>query len=107
VDGTAKTRRIWIPQVVAIGMLLWALNPDNPYGYYVLLRWICCGIFAYLSFQALERGKRDWVWILGITALIYNPIVSVHLTRGIWQVVNIVTIVIALASIFSFGKRKS
>ena len=105
-NETVKTRGIWIPQVVAIGMLFWALNPDNPYGYYVLLRWVCCGIFAYLAFQALERDIRDWVWILGITALIYNPIFSVHLTRGIWEMVNIATIVIAITSIFMFRKEK-
>jgi hypothetical protein len=85
-------------------MLLWALNPDNPYGYYVLLRWVCCGVFVYLAFQAFERAKQDWVWILGITALIYNPIVPIHLTRGIWEVVNIITALIAVASIFVFRR---
>jgi len=25
---------MWTPQLIASVMLLWALNPDNPYGYY-------------------------------------------------------------------------
>ncbi len=82
-------------------MLIWALNPDNPYGYYILLRWVCCGIFAYLAFQALEIEKQGWVWVLGITALVYNPIIRVHLNRELWSIINVVTIGIALVSIFA------
>jgi hypothetical protein len=79
-------------------MLLWALNPDNPYGYYILLRWVCCGVFAYLAFKAVGQERQGWVWVLGISAALYNPLVPVHLTREIWSVVNVVTIAIAVAS---------
>ena len=92
--------RIWIPQSIVSIMLLWALNPENPYGYYVLLRWVCCVVFAYLALQAYEIKKQNWVWILGVTAGIYNPILPIHMTREIWTVVNILTISIAITSIF-------
>lgn len=94
-------RKIWVPQIVVSCMLLWALNPGNPYGYYILLRWVCCGVFAYLAFQAFEHQRLAWIWILGITAGVYNPIVPVHLTREIWSVVNVITIGVAVASVFS------
>jgi len=81
-------------------MLLWALNPENQYGYYVFLRWVCFGIFGFLATQTLANKMQGWTWVLGITALIYNPIFPVHLTRGIWSVANIVSIVIAIVSIF-------
>ncbi|HPD57541.1 MAG TPA: hypothetical protein P5294_02835 [Smithellaceae bacterium] len=93
-------KKIWIPQVIVIMMLMWALNPDNPYAYYKLLRWVCCGVFAYLAFQALEQENKNWVWILSITALIYNPIFPVHLNRQLWSIINVVTIGIALVSIY-------
>ena len=92
--------RIWLLQTIASGMLLWALYPDNPYGYYVLLRWVCCGIFAYLAFCTAVQKKKGWLWMFGIMAIVYNPIIPIHLTRDIWQVLNIVTIGIAVASIF-------
>jgi hypothetical protein len=94
-------KKVWIPQVIASLMLLWALNPDNPYGYYILLRWICCGIFAYLASQAFEQKKQGWVWVLGITALFYNPFFRVHLNRELWSIINVVTIGIAVVSIFA------
>jgi len=81
-------------------MLLWALNPENPYGYYILLRWVCCATFAYLTIQALAQEKQGWVWVLGVTAVVYNPIFCIHLTREIWSVINIASIIVAITSIF-------
>lgn len=95
-------KSIWIPQIVVIPMLLWAMKSGNPYGYYMLLRFVCCGVFAYLAYEAFERDKQVWTWILGITAALYNPIIRVHLSRDIWAIVNIVTVCIAIASIFIF-----
>ena len=111
----AAMRRIWVPQFIVSLMLLWALNPDNPYGYYILLRIACCAVFAYLARKAFHRERQVWVWILGIMAVVYNPIIPVHLPREIWVVVNVLTIGIAVASIFAIrvkdekrdaGKRK-
>jgi hypothetical protein len=95
-----KARTIWIPQVVATVGLLWALNPANPYSYYILLRWVCCAIFVFLTLQAVAQDKQGWAWSLGITAAVYNPIIRVHLNRDLWSVVNVVTIIVAVASIF-------
>ena len=93
-------KRIWIPQTIASVMLIWALNPDNPYEYYIVMRWVCCGVCGFLAFHAFTHEIQGWSWVLGITALVYNPIFRVHLTREIWSVVNIVTIGIAVVSIF-------
>ena len=99
-------KRLWIPQTIACVMLLWALYPENPYGYYILLRLVCCGIFAFLALQAFSQDKRGWTWTLAITALVYNPILRIHLTRTIWSAVNIATIVIAIASVFTLRQRE-
>ena len=51
-------KKIWIPQAIVIPLLLLALNPDNPYGYYIFLRWVCCAAFVYLVFHALALEKK-------------------------------------------------
>ena len=94
-----------MPQIIAIAMLLWALNPDNPYGYYILLRIVLCAICAYLAFRALEIGVDAWVWTMGVTAVIYNPVIRIHLTREIWSVVNIATIIVLAISFATLRKR--
>lgn len=99
-------RRLWLPQIVVSLMLLWALNPDNQYSYYILLRWVCCAVFAYLACHAADTAKRGCAWTLGVLALIYNPIIPVHLSREIWSVVNLVSIGAAVASIFCIPRSQ-
>jgi hypothetical protein len=94
-------KKVWVPQLIAIFVLLWALNSGNPYKYYIMLRWVCCGIFAFLSLKAFKIDRQLWAWILGLTAAVYNPIIPVHLKRELWSLVNVVTIGIAVASVFS------
>ena len=103
-NSELKDKRIWVPQVIVVIGLLGALNP-NPYGYYVLLRLLCSGVFVFLTLRALEDGNERWAWILGITAVIYNPILRVHLTRDIWSVINLLTIGVAIKSIFVLKRR--
>lgn len=88
-------------------VLAWALNPDNPYSYYIFLRWVCCAAFAYLILKASERQKPNWQFTFVIGAILYNPISTIHLEREIWCVVNIATIVIAMASVVAFRMNKN
>ncbi len=101
-NPTPWAPRTWLPQVITCAMLLWALRDSNPYGYYVLLRMVCCGVFSWLCFGAVQQGRIPWAWVLGITALVYNPFIPIHLTRHIWSVVNLLTVGVALASIVVF-----
>lgn len=95
-----------IAQCLAIVALIIALLPINPYGYYVLLRFVICGICAYLAVTAYQRSKLNWVWILGGLAVLYNPLIPVHLNREVWSGVNIVTIVLIALTMWRF-RRKS
>lgn len=45
------------------------------------------------------------MWLLGITALLYNPIFPVHLNRALWSVVNIVTVISLITFIVSEYKN--
>lgn len=69
-----------------------ALIPIMPYGYYPAMRWFVSGGCVWLAFNAHSDERENWVWIWGIAAGIYNPIVPVHSTREIWTVINIATI---------------
>jgi hypothetical protein len=98
-------KRNWLPQAIASGMLLWALYPGNPSGYYTLLHWVCCGILIYLAYQAVYLKRHPLAWILGITALVYNPIFRLHLGK-LWFTINIITFGIVVVSIFILKRRE-
>lgn len=99
-------KRIWIPQAILVLLLLIALNPSNPYVYYIFLRWICCAAFIYLTIRSLGLGKFGWSVVLVLMAIIYNPIIQVFAFRGIWNIINLATIVVAVASIFALQYNK-
>jgi hypothetical protein len=96
-----SNERMWLPRLLIAVMLLWALNPSNPYAYYTLLRWVSFGVFGYLCVKAVGCDAVGWAWIFGITAGLYNPIFRVHLNRELWSLVNVATAALAIASAYA------
>lgn len=94
---------VWSRLLVA-SLLFWALDRHN-YGYYTFLRWITCGIGAYYTYIAYKNGKNTWAWILGIIALIFNPVIPFHLDRDIWASIDFVSGILIVVSIF-FVRQK-
>lgn len=94
-----RRERIWRSQVTIILLLLLAILP-MPYGYYIFLRVACCVTFAYIGIRALDDSKTGTAYFLFGIAFLYNPIIRVHLNREAWQVINVITIGIATATIF-------
>jgi hypothetical protein len=98
------TSRLWFPQVLAALLLLLGVGVGNLYGYYVLLRWICCPIFAYLGLVAHAEDRNNWAGPMGILALLYNPIFPLALGHELWIVINLATTALTLASILVLKK---
>ena len=85
-------------RVILVALVLWALLPTNPYGYYQLLKVLVCAGCSYLGVKTLNASKgKDLVWVYITMAVIYNPLIPIHLGRSIWTLVNIVTVVILIA----------
>lgn len=95
---------LWAHAAVA-AMLLWALNPANPYGYYILLRFVCSVFFGYLALKAVGRKEEGWTWACAVAALFYNPFVPLHLDRQIWSAVNVATLALLAVSAYAYVER--
>lgn len=93
-----------IARLIASVTLLLALS-RHPYSYYILLRWIVCGTAAYGTFESIELEKSGWAWVLGIIALLFNPIIPVHLSREIWAPIDVTTALIFVVSIFTIRRK--
>ena len=88
-----------IARLVAMVLLLWALA-WHPYRYYTILRCVVCGVGAYSTFVAITSGKISWAWALGIAAVVFNPIIPVHLDRNTWAVIDIAVAILFGVSTF-------
>ncbi len=60
-------------------------------------------ISACLVFIHLKKNEKPWIISFIIVAIIYNPILSIHLTRQIWTVINLLTIILTVLSIFIYN----
>ena len=84
-----KRRPHLILALVAATMLFVAIA-DLQYGYYQILRWVVCGVAVYIAYMAYTWGKVWATWVFGFVAVLFNPIIPVHLTKEIWQPINVI-----------------
>lgn len=85
-----------IPTVILFGALL----SDLPYGYFQILRWTTCitaGLFAH---ESISWFKQPVPTIFIAIAVLFNPIIPIHLSRSIWLILDVITGIIFLAWIF-------
>jgi hypothetical protein len=65
------------------------------YAYYMLLRVVLCLTAVYGIALALGCGKGAWLWVFGLLAVLYNPVLPVHLGwKPAWVVLNGATVVL-------------
>lgn len=84
-----------LPSLVACTMLLAALW-EWPYGYYRFLRWVVCAAAVFTAWWAFTEEKVWATWLFGFVAVLFNPVLPIHLTRPIWQVVDVGTAAVFL-----------
>lgn len=78
---------------IASSLILLLALTHMPYGYYTLLRIVLCiwGITYGVACAAEEKSRGYAIIPYGI-AILYNPLIPVHLTRGTWNIINLATI---------------
>ena len=95
----ASRRPHLVPCLAAAAMLLGAMA-HWPYGYYTLLRWVTCLAGAFVAFLAFAWEKPRFAWPAVGVAILFNPLVPIHLDRETWRHIDIGTAVAFLAAAF-------
>ncbi len=96
-------RSLLIASLIAAAMLLGALAPC-PYGYYQLLRFVVCGVSVYIVFMAYGWHKMWVAWLFGFVALLFNPLIPIHLSRELWQPIDMGCALLFLTTMFLLKK---
>jgi outer membrane protein assembly factor BamE (lipoprotein component of BamABCDE complex) len=70
-----------------------------------------CGVSCYVAYYALEEEKLDekyyWTIIFFGIAFIFNPIFQLRLGKSLWSIVDIITSIIMIVSIFKVRDRRT
>ncbi len=85
---------------ILAGILLLIALGSRPYSYYQFLRWVIMAIASYSAYKAYEDGKSGWAWIMGIIAVLFNPIAPFYLKRDTWQLIDLVAAAIFFVAAF-------
>ena len=94
-----------IPILVSVIMLFLAI-PPMPYGYYTLLRLVICGSAIYLIWFSKTINRQGWMWTMGFIALLFNPIIAIHLNKELWSIIDLVVAIIFLITLFKLKRVK-
>lgn len=94
-----ENRPCLIPAGVASIMLFLSLAPW-PYGYYQLLRFVVCGVSAYVAFMAYTWQKMWATCLFGVIAVLFNPLIPIHLPRELWQPIDVICAILLLFAVF-------
>ena len=103
-EGSAVNPRFVAARVVAALVALLGVG-SLTYGYYVLLRWVVSPVAAYTALQAAKLPTKGWSWVFAVLALVFNPILPVHLTREVWAVADFAAAVLLLVSLATVKAR--
>ena len=95
-----------IVSAISIIMLFLAIPTFWAYGYYVLLRWVVTISAVFLLSLAYESKKTFWLFLMGIVAILFNPIIPVHLDKETWVIIDIIVAVLFLVSIFKIKYKE-
>lgn len=68
-----------------------------PYGYYMLLRIVACGFFIWAAVIAHDKNNQYLPWVFGFLALLFNPIIKIHLPKELWAVIDIGSAILILS----------
>lgn len=89
-----------ITSAISVVLLLLAIPAIWPYGYYILLRWVVALSALFLLWLAYDLKKTFWLFSMGIVAILFNPIIPVHLNKETWVIIDFVVAILFLVSIF-------
>ena len=99
-----KRRPHLVPCIVAAAVALIAIA-DLPYGYYTFMRLVVCATAVFVVVIAAKSGQTWAIWLFGILGFLFNPVIPVHLTKGIWQPLDLVAAVALMVAAFAVRRR--
>lgn len=85
-------------------LLLLAIPPMWPYGFYILLRWVVFIMAVLVAYGFHKANIQGWTWVFGAVALLFNPIIPFYLSKSTWVAIDLVASCLFFISAFSITK---
>ena len=86
---------LWLAPIA----LLFPAIARMPYGYYTVTRIAVAGFACFLALVGWEDTAISLMWsaILGCVAVLFNPMIPIHLSRTTWHIFDVGVAIILTA----------
>lgn len=93
--------------VVSAIALLAAIAPGLPYFYYQVLRVFIFVSAGVIAVHALDRGQKQWVFVMAVLAVLFNFLYPITLERETWIALDLMAAATFLSSAIALRVEKS
>ncbi len=90
----------WPSTIAGILLILGILN-GWPYNYYIILRWIVCGVATINAVAFSKLQLTGWVLVFGALAFLFNPIIPVYLDKSSWVGIDLISAILFFVAAYS------
>jgi hypothetical protein len=91
--------------IIAGILLLLAIPPIWPYGYYIFLRWVIFIVSIIVAWGFYKSKLTAWTFIFGAIAFLFNPIAPIHLTKSNWITIDLASSIFFFLAAYSAKKK--
>lgn len=85
---------------VILAILFFVCLFDMPYGFFQLVRFAALIGFAILAYNSNEQGNKTEAIVFACLAILFQPLIKIALGREIWNIVDVVTGIFLIVSLF-------
>lgn len=87
-------------------MLFLGMFSGWPYGYYTLLRFVIFIVGCLITMAAHKMQRHGLMVAIGLIAVLFNPVIPVHLDKTTWRIIDFMVGVVFLILLFKIRKRE-
>ena len=95
----------WLSIVSGVLLLLGILN-IWPYDYYLILRWVVCGVAIFNAISFSKLNLTGWVLVFGALAFLFNPLIPIYLNKSSWVGIDLISAIVFFLAAYS-NKNKN
>lgn len=95
----------WLSIAVGCFLLFGILN-IWPYDYYIILRWVVCGVAIYNAIGYSKSSLTGWVFVFGALAFLFNPLFPVYLNKSSWVGIDLISAILFFLSANSIKSKE-
>lgn len=92
--------------LIAEGLVVGAIGSHNSPGYYILLRIVVFLLSGFFAFRLFFANHTIISVVAGFTAILYNPVLLIHLPYDTWQNINVATVILLFVALYLLRPRR-